>query len=79
MAALRDRRQRVDASVAQLTSFILPVRTWMKLEETKGLEMSIRDGAPKSAAVRLLVCLCVWWVVFLVGVVGVVGWVVVRL
>lgn len=26
------------------------MRTWMTMEETKGLEISVRDGAPKSAA-----------------------------
>lgn len=53
MHALRERQHAVDASVAQLTRFVLPIRTWMTLEETKGLDMSVRDGAPKSAAVRV--------------------------
>lgn len=54
MAALRDRQTAVDAAVSQLTNFVLPIRTWIKLEETKGLDMSVRDGAPKSAAVRFV-------------------------
>ena len=52
MDALQARQESVDAAVAQLTAFVLPIRTWIKLEETKGLDMSVRDGAPKSAAVR---------------------------
>lgn len=56
--ALRARQHAVDASVAQLTRFVLPIRTWMKLGETKGLDMSVRDGAPKSAAVRERVDIC---------------------
>eukprot|EP00624_Nannochloropsis_granulata_P003309 evm.model.NODE_26867_length_7535_cov_21.253881.2 len=50
MEALREREGRVALALGQLENFVLPVRTWMTMEETKGLEMSVRDGAPKSAA-----------------------------
>ncbi len=50
ITALRERQGRVETSLQQLERFVLPIRTWMHLEETKGLDMSVRDGAPKSAA-----------------------------
>jgi len=50
MEALREREGRVALALGQLEAFVLPVRTWMTMEETKGLEISVRDGAPKSAA-----------------------------
>ncbi|TFJ82670.1 hypothetical protein NSK_006094 [Nannochloropsis salina CCMP1776] len=50
LAALREREETVKHALTQLETFVLPVRTWMQLEGLKGLEMSVRDGAPKAAA-----------------------------
>ena len=52
MRALSERQEAVARGFDQLTNFVLPIRTWIQLPETKALDMSVRDGAPKSAAVR---------------------------
>lgn len=49
MDALRDREAQVASALGQLQNFKLPIRTWISVGPE--LDLSVRDGSAKTAAV----------------------------